>query len=86
MWQYVKYTLLDGKVNRRLHELVIALIGNPDTGQRFGGITLVKHYHKARWLSESGKYSKRAGDKHRTLKLQKAKALVQRYKSDPSSY
>jgi len=45
MWQYIKYTLLDGKVNRRLDELVFALIGNLDTGQRFGGLSLDEHYN-----------------------------------------
>jgi hypothetical protein len=32
MWHYVKYTLLDGKVNCKLDKLILALIGNPKTG------------------------------------------------------
>jgi hypothetical protein len=32
MWEYVKYTLLNGKVNRRLDELIIAIIGHPKIG------------------------------------------------------
>jgi hypothetical protein len=82
MWHYVKYTLLDGKVNCRLDELILAIIGNPETGRRFGGNTLVEHYNDAHFLSMSGKYSKRGGDKGRTAKLQKARWLVQRYKQD----
>jgi hypothetical protein len=76
MWHYVKYTLLDGKVNRRLDELIFALIGNPETGWQFGGNTLVEHYNDAHFLSLSCKYSKRGGDKGWTTKLQKARWLV----------
>ena len=47
MWQYVKYTLLDGKVNRRLDELIYAIIGDPDNGRRFEGMTLDEHYNDA---------------------------------------
>ena len=47
MWQYVKYTLLSGKVNRRLDDLILAIIGNLETSQRFGGGTLVDHYDRA---------------------------------------
>ena len=47
MWQYMKYTLLDGKVNCRLNDLILAIIGNPEIGQRFGGGTLVDHYDRA---------------------------------------
>jgi hypothetical protein len=32
MWKYLKYTLLNGKVNRRLDELIIAIVGHPETG------------------------------------------------------
>ena len=53
MWQYVKYTLLGGKVNYRLDDLILAIIGNLETSQRFGGGTLVDHYDRAHWLSES---------------------------------
>jgi hypothetical protein len=63
MWHYVKYTLLDGNVNRRLDELTLAIIGNPETRCRFGGNTLVEHYNDAHFLSMSGKYSKRGGIK-----------------------
>ena len=73
MWQYVKYTLLDGKVNRRLDDLILAIIGNLETCQRFGGGTFVDHYDKTHWLSESGKYARRGGDKSRTTKLQRAR-------------
>jgi hypothetical protein len=60
MWHYVKYTLLDGKVNRRLDELIFALIGNPEIGRRFRGNTLMEHYNDAHFLSLSGKYLMRS--------------------------
>jgi hypothetical protein len=63
MWRYVKYTLLDGKVNRRLDELILALIGNHATGRRFGGNTLVEYYNDVHFLSMSEKYLKRGGIK-----------------------
>ena len=46
MWKYVKYTLLGGKVKRRLDDLILAIISNPETSQRFGGGTLVDHYDR----------------------------------------
>jgi hypothetical protein len=85
MWEYVKYTLLDGKVNMRLDELIIAIVGHPKTGLRFGGLTLVEHYDDAHNLSESRKYVRRGGDRTRTKRLQRAKQLVQRYRQDPLS-
>jgi hypothetical protein len=63
MWHYVKYTLLDGKVNYRLDELILAIFGNPETRHRFGGNTLVEYYNDAHFLSMLGKYSKRGGIK-----------------------
>jgi hypothetical protein len=30
MWEYVKYIFLDGNVNKRLDELIIAIIGHPE--------------------------------------------------------
>jgi hypothetical protein len=52
----VKYTLLDGKVNMKLDELIIAIVGHPETGLQFGGLTLVEHYDDAHNLSEFRKY------------------------------
>ena len=57
-------------MNRRLDDLILAIIDNPETSQRFGGGTLVDHYDRAHWLNESGKYVRRGGDKSRTTKLQ----------------
>ena len=57
MWQYVKYTLLDGKVNRRLDELIFAIIGNPNSRRRFGGLTVDEHYNNVYCLNKSRKYS-----------------------------
>jgi hypothetical protein len=67
MWHYVKYMLLDGKVNHRLDELILAIIGNPETRRRFGRNTLVEQFEER-------------GGKGRMGKLQKARWLVQRYK------
>ena len=44
MWEYVKYTVLDGKMNMRLDEFIIANIGYLEIGLRFGKITLVEHF------------------------------------------
>jgi hypothetical protein len=85
MWEYVKYTLLHGKVNKRLDELIIAIVGHPETCLQFGGLTLVEHYDDAHSLSESRKYVLLGGDRIQTKRLQKAKQLVQRYRQDPLS-
>ena len=34
-------------MNRRLDDLILAIIGNPETDQGFGGGTLVDHYDRA---------------------------------------
>ena len=43
----MKYTLLDGKVNNRLNNLILAIIGDLKTSQRFKEGTLVNHYDTA---------------------------------------
>jgi hypothetical protein len=61
MWHYVKYMLLDGKVNHRLDELILAIIGNPETRRRFGRNTLVEQYSDAHFLSMSGNIRREGG-------------------------
>ena len=37
LWQHIKYTLLDGQINRNIRDLLIALVGDAKTGTRMGG-------------------------------------------------
>jgi hypothetical protein len=77
MWEYVKYTLLDGKMNMRLNEFFIAIVDHPKTSLQFEGFALVEHYDNAHNLNEFQKYVLRKGDRTRTRRLQKAKQSVQ---------
>lgn len=40
LWQYIKYTLLDGKINRSVLVLLHALVGDSRTGTCMGGTLL----------------------------------------------
>lgn len=40
LWEYIKYTLLDGKINRSVLVLLHALVGNSETGTHMGGTLL----------------------------------------------
>ena len=51
----MKYTLLDGTVYRRLDNLTLALIGNPQMDLQFEGVALVDYYDRVHLLSEFGK-------------------------------
>jgi hypothetical protein len=47
MWHFIKYTLLRRKMNSRLDELVLSIIGDPSlNGERMGGMTLIDHYRE----------------------------------------
>jgi hypothetical protein len=85
MWEYVKYTILDGKVNMRLDEFFIAIVDHPETSLQFEGFILVEYYDNVHNLNESWKYVLRKGDGTRIRRLQKIKQLVQQYRQDPLS-
>jgi hypothetical protein len=53
MWEYVKYTILDGKVNMRLDEFFIAIVDHPETSLQFEGFILVEYYDNVHNLNES---------------------------------
>lgn len=40
LWQYIKYTLLEARINRSIVELLHALVGDSKTGNRMGGTLL----------------------------------------------
>ena len=45
LWQYIKYTLLDARINRSILELLHALVGDSKTGDRIGG-TLLRFFQQ----------------------------------------
>ena len=45
LWQYIKYTLLDARINRSILELLHALVGDSKTGSRIGG-TLLRFFQQ----------------------------------------
>ena len=80
MWHFIKYTLLRRKVNRRLDELVLSIIGDLSlNGERMGGMTLIEHNRERQMISESGKYSLRGSTKSHTNKLQKTQHIFEKY-------
>ena len=85
MWHFIKYTLLRIKVNRRLDELVLAIIGDPSLNEeRMRGMTLIEHYREQQKTSESRKYSLHGSTKFHTNKLQKAQKIFEKYLEYPS--
>ena len=51
-WEWIKYTLLQDKVNRSLRDLIVAIIGNAADGIRVGGSTLLDHFQQVQLISE----------------------------------
>ena len=52
-WEKIKYSLLGAKVNRKLRDLVMAIIGSAADGTRVGGATLIDHFKQHQTISES---------------------------------
>ena len=52
-WKWIKYSILSAKVNRKLRDLVVAIIGNTVDGTRVGGATLIDHFKQQQAISES---------------------------------
>jgi hypothetical protein len=51
-WEWIKYTLLQGKVNRSLRDLIVAIIGSAADGSRIGGPTLLDHFKQVQAISK----------------------------------
>ena len=51
-WEWIKYTLLQGKINRSIRDLIVAIIGSAVDGNRTGGPTLVDHFKQVQAISE----------------------------------
>jgi len=51
-WKWIKYTLLQGKVNRSVRDLIVAIIGSVADGSRIGGPTLLDHFKQVQAISK----------------------------------
>ena len=51
-WEWIKYTLLQGKINRSLRDLIVAIIGSAADGTRVGGPTLLDHFQQVQLISK----------------------------------
>ena len=51
-WEFIKYTLLQGKVNRCLRDLIVALIGSAENGTRAGQPTLLNQFKMTQRISK----------------------------------
>jgi hypothetical protein len=52
-WELIKYTLLQGKVNRSLRDLIVAIVGSAKDGTRVGQPTLLSQFRMTQRLSKS---------------------------------
>jgi len=52
-WEWIKYSLLGAKINRKLRDLVVAIIESAANGTRVGGATLINHFKQYQGISES---------------------------------
>jgi hypothetical protein len=51
-WEWIKYTLFQGKVNRALRDLIVAIVGSAADGTRIGGPTLLDHFQTVQLISK----------------------------------
>jgi hypothetical protein len=51
-WELIKYTLLQGKVNRSLRDLIVAIVGSANDGTRVGQPTLLSQFKLTQRLSK----------------------------------
>jgi hypothetical protein len=51
-WELIKYTLLKGKVNRALRDLIVALVGSAKDGSRVGQPTLINDFKMIQRISK----------------------------------
>ena len=51
-WEWIKYSLLMGKVNRSLRDLVVAIIGSANDGIRVGRPTLIDYFKLRQGISK----------------------------------
>ena len=51
-WEWIKYTLLQMKVNRALKDLIVAIVGSAADRSRIGGPTLLDHFQIVQLISK----------------------------------
>ncbi|MCO5579681.1 hypothetical protein L7F22_033539 [Adiantum nelumboides] len=84
LWQYIKYTLLDAKINRPILSLLRALIGDSNTGTYMGG-TLMEFLKQKQEIANSGRYSKSGSSKCHIARLAAGEKILRRYMADSST-
>ncbi|MCO5564813.1 hypothetical protein L7F22_018481 [Adiantum nelumboides] len=84
LWQYIKYTLLEARINRSIVDLIHALVGDSKTGNRMGG-TLLKFFMQKQEIADSGRFGLQGSSQKHTSKLREGEAILQRYMLDQSS-
>ena len=51
-WEWIKYTLFQGKVNRSLRDLIVALVGSAADGSHIGGPTAMDHFETVQLIGK----------------------------------
>ncbi|MCO5611745.1 hypothetical protein L7F22_066003 [Adiantum nelumboides] len=81
LWQYVKYTLLEARINRSLLELIHALVGNSKTRGRMGG-TLLRFFKQKQEIADSGRYGVPGNSKEHRARLLAGERILQRFEEN----
>ncbi|KAI5064240.1 hypothetical protein GOP47_0020910 [Adiantum capillus-veneris] len=82
LWQYVKYTLLNAKINKSLLVLFNALVGDLVHGTYIGG-TLLECFKQKQEIVDSGSFSRFGSSKQHTAKLVVGESILKRFEADP---
>ncbi|KAI5068324.1 hypothetical protein GOP47_0016669 [Adiantum capillus-veneris] len=78
LWQYIKYILLDARINRSIVDLLHAMVGDSTTGTRMGG-TLLEFFKQKQEIVDSGRYNIRGSSKQHTTRLHGGEKILQLY-------
>lgn len=84
-WELIKYTLLQGKVNRSLRDLIVAIVGSAKDGTRVGQPTLLNQFKMTQRISDSERFSRRGNDNGHRRRLKGGERIFKSYQSAPSN-
>ncbi|KAJ7565904.1 hypothetical protein O6H91_02G080200 [Diphasiastrum complanatum] len=77
-WQFIRYSLFGGKINRSNYELLLALVGSASTGTRPGG-TLEEFFRQKQILCDSRRYHNQASTSAERKRLAAADRYLVQY-------
>ncbi|MCO5582036.1 hypothetical protein L7F22_035927 [Adiantum nelumboides] len=84
LWQSIKYTLLEARINRSIVDLIHALVGDSKTGNQMGG-TLLRFFRQKQVIADSGRFGIQGYSERHTTRLREGERILQRYVLDPTT-